>query len=252
MPSLDWLTLVCSFPSLCSSFPGTPQIADWGGIDLPLNPSQYAQLEQSILYRMETDVEYLKKCMGKCLAAGLAEVADRQPEDPIIFLAHWLYNYNERRNYEEKMKVERAQLEREYEDAIKELERRRKLKAEEILVAQKYEEQQMKCKEKDVNIPKEYETGASKDTLKEKQNQNDLNMLKNVLNEIPGEVATNVTLQEALPEITVDEDFDHVTMDMDDREKNQLEYYKIMENEDDIPSENHSSDEEYRSSSDLN
>nr|XP_060625000.1 DPY30 domain-containing protein 1-like [Anolis sagrei ordinatus]XP_060625001.1 DPY30 domain-containing protein 1-like [Anolis sagrei ordinatus] len=201
---------------------------------------------------MGTDVEYLKKCMGKCLTAGLAEVADRQPEDPINFLAHWLYSYKERRNDEEKMKIERAQLECEYEDAVEELERREKLKAEEILVAQKFEEEQMKKSKEDVNIPKEYETGASKEILNDKQNKNELNMSNNVLNEISGEVATNVTLQEAMPEITVDEDFDDVNKDMEDTEKNQLEYSKITENEDDIPSENDSSDEECRSSSDLN
>ncbi|XP_042314139.1 DPY30 domain-containing protein 1-like [Sceloporus undulatus] len=93
---------------------------------------------------MGMDVEYLKKCMGKCLVEGLTEVADRQPVDPISFLAYWIYNYKEKINEEEKTKIERAQLESENENALVELERREKLKAEERLVAQKFEEQQKK------------------------------------------------------------------------------------------------------------
>ncbi|XP_077206948.1 uncharacterized protein LOC143843961 isoform X4 [Paroedura picta] len=90
----------------------------------------------------EMDVHYLKEHLGNCLVEGLAQVAERQPADPIDFLACWIYRYKQNLNGEEKRKIEWAQLEQEREVARAELERIEKLKAEELQMAQKCEEQQ--------------------------------------------------------------------------------------------------------------
>ena len=47
------------------------------------------------------EAEYLKRTVGSCLGAGLAEVAAKRPSDPVEYLAHWMLKY--KANMEEKV-----------------------------------------------------------------------------------------------------------------------------------------------------
>ncbi|XP_053165439.1 DPY30 domain-containing protein 1-like [Hemicordylus capensis] len=237
---------------------------------------------------METDVEYLKRCIGRCLAEGLAEMADCQPADPIAFLAYWIYGYKKRLNEEEERKRERAQLKQEQEEAVMKLERIEKLREEGHLVAQKFAEQQKifseqhpensvaeltdtygapkfsfeekdvksltGIKEKEVIVPEENEITESKEkALENALDQDDLNFKKSELNEMPVELHTTITFKNILTETIVDEDVNQIPKEiMGGTGGNQPERNKGTEDEYDTQTEGNTSDEEYKSGQDLN
>ncbi|XP_063162313.1 DPY30 domain-containing protein 1-like [Candoia aspera] len=201
---------------------------------------------QSERQKVGTDIRYLKENLGTCLAEGLAEVADHRPVDPIRFLASWICSYNENRKKEEKEKTEKDHLEFQHEEFLADLERTEELKAEELLMAQKFEERQkMTTKEKVRRMPEEYETKSTQEALENTLDQVDLNVVMNELDELSGKVSPSLTLQEALLEIAADENLSPKVLD--DRGEDQLEQERATEKEHDIQAEDDTQAEKYRS-----
>ena len=82
------------------------------------------------------DSIYLKEHVGDALSKGLSEIVQKQPVDPIEYLADWLRKYVKNQKEVVKEREDAVQLEKERRSAAEEERRREAMQEEERLIAE--------------------------------------------------------------------------------------------------------------------